>query len=121
MRPFFVLLAFLLLGACAAPTEPKIETQFVDRPIAASCVPDNLGPAPAYPDTDAALLAAPDGPTRYQLLADGHVLRQQRSNQVEPVIAKCRSAAPLPTPLAPPVALGIAPPAPTSKPWWQIF
>lgn len=55
-----------------------------------SCVPRSLPPAPRYPDTDAALRSAPGAADRYQLLAAGRILRQDRLNDLERVIAGCR-------------------------------
>lgn len=61
-------------------------------PVAApkSCVPKGLPPPPRYPDTDAALRGAPGAADRYQLMAAGRILRTQRLEQLEAVIANCR-------------------------------
>jgi hypothetical protein len=55
-----------------------------------SCVPKGLGPPPRYPDTDAALRAAPGAADRYQLMAAGRILRQERLDELERAIAGCR-------------------------------
>jgi hypothetical protein len=55
-----------------------------------SCVPRNLPQPPRYPDTDAALRAAPGAADRYQLMAAGRILRQQRLDDLERVIQNCR-------------------------------
>lgn len=55
-----------------------------------SCVPPALGAAPRYPDTDTALRNAPGAADRYQLLAAGRILRQERLEDLERVIAGCR-------------------------------
>lgn len=55
-----------------------------------SCVPRNLPPPPRYPDTDAALRAAPGAADRYQLMAAGRLLRQQRLEDLERVVSGCR-------------------------------
>ena len=55
-----------------------------------SCVPRNLPQPPRYPDTDAALRAAPGAADRYQLMAAGRILRQQRLEDLERVIQNCR-------------------------------
>lgn len=55
-----------------------------------SCVPKTLGPPPRYPDTDAALRAAPGAADRYQLLAAGRILREKRLDELERAIAACR-------------------------------
>ncbi|MDZ4370623.1 MAG: hypothetical protein U1C74_04285 [Phenylobacterium sp.] len=59
-------------------------------PAPRSCVPRNLPPAPRYPDTDAALRGAPGAADRYQLMAAGRLLRQQRLQDLERVIQNCR-------------------------------
>lgn len=94
----------VVLSGCAstAPApEPMIVTQSVDKPVAVSCVPGNLGAAPGtvdlktglkvpdYADTRAALLAAPDAAGRYKLLVIGRKQRMDRLSQVEPVIDGC--------------------------------
>jgi hypothetical protein len=55
-----------------------------------SCVPKTLPPPPRYPDTDAALRASPGAADRYQLMAAGRILRQQRLEDLERVVAGCR-------------------------------
>lgn len=55
-----------------------------------SCVPKTLGAAPRYPDTDAALRGAAGAADRYQLMAAGRILRQQRLEDLERVVAGCR-------------------------------
>ncbi|OHB31318.1 MAG: hypothetical protein A2790_02020 [Phenylobacterium sp. RIFCSPHIGHO2_01_FULL_69_31] len=55
-----------------------------------SCVPRNLPPPPRYPDTDGALRAAPGAADRYQLMAAGRILRMERLQDLERVIAGCR-------------------------------
>ena len=74
-------IAFLVLGACG----PKL---FV--PIAAPCIPSDF-PAPgAYPDTDHALVAAPDAIERYRLLILGREERVARLRLLEPAINACK-------------------------------
>jgi hypothetical protein len=53
-------------------------------------VPKGLPAPPRYPDTDAALRRAPGAADRYQLLAAGRILRNQRLEQLEAVVAGCR-------------------------------
>lgn len=84
------LLPILALAACATKPEPMIRTVEVKVPVAADCVPKALAGPPAYPDTVQALKAAPGAADRYQLLAAGRLLREQRLAEVEPVIAACR-------------------------------
>ena len=58
-------------------------------PVKAS-VPKSLAAPPRYPDTEAALRAAGGAADRYQLLAAGRILRQQRLEELERIIAGCR-------------------------------
>ena len=55
-----------------------------------SCVPRGLPAAPRYPDTDAALRGAAGAADRYQLMAAGRILRQERLEDLERVVAGCR-------------------------------
>lgn len=64
-----------------APTPP---------PAPKSCVPKALPAPPRYPDTDAALRSAAGAADRYQLLAAGRILREERLRDLEKVIAACR-------------------------------
>jgi hypothetical protein len=71
--------AFLPLAACAAlsacagaPT--RVELQPVDTPVPVACAVDPGAP-PAFPDTDAAIRAAPDIYQRARLYAAGRRLR----------------------------------------------
>lgn len=84
------LLPLLALAACATKPEPVIRTIEVKVPVAVECVPKALPGPPTYPDTDAALRAAPSAADRYLLTAAGRLLRVQRLAEVEPVIAACR-------------------------------
>ena len=92
------------LGRKAAPAAPTTAVQPTPAltprgraatrpplpPVLRSCVPRNLPVSPAYPDTDAALLAAAGAADRYQLLAAGRLLRQQRLSDLERIIERCR-------------------------------
>jgi hypothetical protein len=51
-----------------------VRTVEVKVPVAVPCKPD-LGPAPSYPDTRAALMGAPDLFERVKLLLAGRELR----------------------------------------------
>lgn len=76
----------------AAPApQPKVVRVLVPKPI--KCVPDELGPPPAYPDSDSALRDAGGAADRYQLLAAGRLLREQRLQKLEEVVRRCRNAA----------------------------
>ena len=81
----------LTLTACqSVRPEPRVEIQRVLVPTPIACVPEALGGPPVYPDETEALRSAPDGATRYQLMAAGRELRRQRLNEVEPVIRACQ-------------------------------
>ncbi|WP_293905093.1 hypothetical protein [Phenylobacterium sp.] len=56
-----------------------------------ACVPRTLAPPPRYPDTDAALRASPGAADRYQLMAAGRILREQRLEDLERIVAACRA------------------------------
>ena len=73
----------VLLQRTPAPPPPP-------PPAPRSCLPKSLGPAPRYPDSDAALRAAPGAADRYQLMAAGRILRQERLEELERAIAGCR-------------------------------
>jgi len=105
---FCVLFGAAALGACASPerssppgmthqdaaavrTVTKTVRVYVPKPV--RCVPDGLGPPPVYPDTDAALRKAGGAADRYQLLAAGRILREERLRQLEDVVTRCRKAA----------------------------
>jgi hypothetical protein len=74
--------------------QPIVTTAEIAVPVSSGCVPSSIGPAPTYPDTDAALKAAPDAARRYQLMAEGRPLRQARLNELEPVVTSCPKANP---------------------------
>ncbi|WP_293365438.1 hypothetical protein [Phenylobacterium sp.] len=80
----------------AAPVAPAPPTILVmpskppPPPPPRSCVPRNLPPPPRYPDTDAALRSSPGAADRYQLMAAGRILRQQRLEDLERVVQNCR-------------------------------
>ena len=79
------------VAAAPAPPAPRTVAPPRVRPAPPrSCVPKSLSGAPRYPDTEAALRAAAGAADRYQLLAAGRILRQQRLEDLERVIAGCR-------------------------------
>ena len=69
----------------APPRVVRVPTKPPPPPRA--CVPRNLPNAPRYPDTEAALRAAAGAADRYQLLAAGRILRQERLDDLERVVA----------------------------------
>ncbi len=83
------LFAGLILGGCAStPSEPRIETRTVEIPTPVRCHPD-LGAPPDYPDTDAALQAAPDLFARVRLLLAGRLMRIARDQQTQAALQAC--------------------------------
>jgi hypothetical protein len=76
--------------APAPATPTKVVRVIVAKPV--KCVPDDVGAPPAYPDTDAALRDAGGAADRYQLIAAGRILRQQRLQKLEDAIRRCRTA-----------------------------
>ena len=73
-----------------SPQPPKPAPAPQPPPTPKSCVPRTLQAPPRYPDTDQALRAAAGAADRYQLMAAGRILRQQRLQDLEKVVAGCR-------------------------------
>lgn len=90
MKTLPLIAATALLAACSPKPEPVVRTVTVKVPVAVECVPATLGDAPAYPDSDEALRAAPDAAERYRILFLGRLLRDARLAELEPVIVSCR-------------------------------
>ena len=95
MKRLAILSMAALLSACAthapAPEARNIPVE-VDKPVAASCVPANLGDAPAKVNIDSDLkAAAADAAARYQLLFAYYLGVRGYLNEVVPVIAGCRN------------------------------
>ena len=83
------LIAALILGGCASsPPAPRIEIRTVDIPTPVRCRPD-LGAEPEFPDTDAALQAAPDLFARVRLLLAGRLMRIARDQQIRAALQAC--------------------------------
>lgn len=82
-----------LTAACAspAPPEPIIRTVEVQVPVPVSCIPADADlTAPDYPDTDTALLEAPDAAARYRLLYAGRGLREAFEVELVAILEACR-------------------------------
>jgi hypothetical protein len=75
-------------AAAVAPRAPAVIR--TPAPVKEACVPKGLARAPKYPDTDAALREAGGAADRYQLMAAGRLLRQQRLTELEKVVDACR-------------------------------
>ena len=84
------LLLASLLAACASapPIEQSVQVRTVEIPTPVHCRPD-LGPEPAYPDTDAALKAAPDLFARVRLLLAGRLMRIARDQEKSAALQAC--------------------------------
>jgi len=85
-------LGVLVLAACATtPPTPRIVTKTVQVAVPVSCKPA-IAPAPAYPDTDAALKAAPDVFQRVRLLVAGRLERIAREAELNAALDACAGA-----------------------------
>lgn len=83
------------LPACATrPAEPVVKLVEVKVAVPVTCVPNSLRAEPQYPDTAAAIKAAPGPGDLLQLLAAGRILREQWLSEVRPVLALCRKPQP---------------------------
>jgi hypothetical protein len=89
-----MIIGSLGLTGCGAGPQPegRIVIHTEATPLAASCVPANVGGKPAYTDTAEALTAAPDSAERFRLLAIGRQERDGRLSVLEPVVDACRKA-----------------------------
>jgi hypothetical protein len=89
MRLLPIALALALAGcATTGAGVAKVVTREVPVPVPVKCRP-NLGPAPAYPDTDQALRAAPDLFGRVQLLAVGRLQRIAHEAELLAALGAC--------------------------------
>ncbi len=94
MKRAIVFLLLLLAGLVAGcGNQTAVRTVTVKVPVAQPCVPASLPDAPAYPDTDGRLRAAPDAADRYRLLILGREIRIARLGLLEGVAAACREDA----------------------------
>lgn len=91
-----VTLAAMMLVGCATTDgpepEPRVVIQRVEVPVPVPCDPA-IGPEPDYPDTDAALRAAPNIFERAKLLAAGRLMRIARDVEKSVALAKCAAPA----------------------------
>jgi len=84
----------LMLSACAStPPAPQIVTKTVQVAVPVACKPA-IDTPPAYPDTDAALKAAPDVYQRVKLLVAGRLERISREAELTAALAACEGASP---------------------------
>ncbi|HKT54700.1 MAG TPA: hypothetical protein VJP88_09630 [Caulobacteraceae bacterium] len=86
-------LACSFLGACASALQgpPTAGVQISEIPIAEPCAADP-GPRPEFPDTSAAITAAPDIFERAKLYASGRQMRLDWEARLEAAVAGCRGA-----------------------------
>jgi hypothetical protein len=96
MKTLALLAAAAALGLAGCGTagkpmpDPTIQTKAVNMTVAVRCDPD-VGPAPDYPDTDAAL-KTPDDLQWGKLMIAGRILRIAREAQLSAALAACASA-----------------------------
>lgn len=95
MRTLFIMCLAAMLAGCAghqrieAP-EPVIKTVEVKVPTPVPCPAlAKLGPEPAYPDTDAAIAAAPDIFVAAKLMAAGRLMRIKRGAEYAAAKTAC--------------------------------
>jgi hypothetical protein len=81
------LLICLLLAGCATQA-PVIKTVTVDVPIPVKCAPD-VGADPAYPDTDAAILAEDNIIGLAKMYRAGRALRIAREAELKAALKGC--------------------------------
>jgi hypothetical protein len=88
-----ICLGLLALAACTTtPPAPQIVTKTVQVAVPVACKPA-VGPEPAYPDTDAALKAAPDVYQRVKLLVAGRLERIAREAELTAALGACEGPA----------------------------
>ena len=86
----------LCLAACAG--DHGVRTVYVDRPVAADCVPADHAPAPpALRLTAAQLAAMKDAAARYQALSEFWLTGEPVLTRDEEDLAACRAAGAAPT------------------------
>lgn len=85
-----LILSALALAACGThdPAQPTIITKTVNVPTPVACDP-KLGPDPIYPDTAAAIAAAPNVAERARLYAAGRLMRQARERELQAAVVGC--------------------------------
>ena len=92
------ILATVMLAGCATtahiPTEPTVRTVEVRVPVPQACPAlERIGPRPTYPDTAAAIAAAPDIAAKVGLLLAGRILRMAREDAAEAAMRACATPA----------------------------
>lgn len=88
------ILSATALAGCATvpkePSEPLVRTVEVKvaQPVPCPALAQ-LGPEPAYPDTDAAIIAAPSAGARAKLYVSGRLMRIQRLAEYSAAALAC--------------------------------
>lgn len=87
----YLLVTALALTACATdhPPEPVVQIREVRIPVPTPCTPTVA--RPDFPDTHAALAAAPDVDRAIRLLGAGRALRDAYIAALEGALAACRA------------------------------
>lgn len=90
MKASAVTIAALALAACqTTPPEPIVRTVEVHIPVAVPCDTSDLGPRPAYPDTEERLESTDNIFAGVAILKAGRALRIRRELELEAALAAC--------------------------------
>ena len=86
----------VLVAACGSEPkpEPVVQIQQVGMPVTTSCVPDNLGVRPAFPDSLEAIQATTEPAELEKLLYAGIKVRDRWIADLETVVTNCRKPRP---------------------------
>lgn len=88
MTRLALILAMALAGCATTVPEPRIETRIVEVPVPTPCAV-TIPVEPAYPDSKAALDAAPGIFEKVKLLLAGRELREAYKNEVKAALIGC--------------------------------
>lgn len=83
-----IMVSLALAGCATTAPEPRIETRIVEVPVATPCAV-TVPVEPAYPDTKAALDAAPGIFEKVKLLLAARELREAYKNEVKAALIGC--------------------------------
>jgi hypothetical protein len=84
------------LSACASrpagpPPEAKVVVQESKVAVAASCIPPEYIETADEPDTDDAVRAIPDGPSRYQFIAASRPAHRVTEAELKALVRGCQT------------------------------
>jgi hypothetical protein len=83
-------ICILCVYGCAAPVQPPLPPITIKVPVAVACIKDHSAlAAPNFPDTDAALKAAPNVFERVKLIVSGRLLRMAYEVKLEAALSGC--------------------------------